>query len=192
MERVLFCNIAFMQYYDAEFATETPCHGGKYVSDTGDALEKYNFHVCADGKIRGFVETKYRDGYKNAQHPNDLHIENIDGTYRAADSIDGVTVIFCAYSDRLAKGVLVGWYRNATVYRTRQTYQGRQFNLECDACDAYLIDDEKRDYIIPPVKPEGFAYIQPHIWYQKGRMVPFVQKILGYIDFTHESMFASR
>ena len=61
--RILFCNVAYMEYYDYEVHEETPKHGGSYVSETGDAYEKNNFHVCEDGFVRGFVETKYRGLY---------------------------------------------------------------------------------------------------------------------------------
>ena len=59
MNIVLFCNIAYMKYYDADILEDPPKHGGAYVTETGDALEKSNFHVCEDGIIRGFVETKH-------------------------------------------------------------------------------------------------------------------------------------
>ena len=60
---ILFCNIAYMKYYDGIIAEDIPQNGGRYVTETNDALEKDNFHVCEDGYCRGFVETKYKKGY---------------------------------------------------------------------------------------------------------------------------------
>ena len=93
MSRILFCNIAYMQCYDFDSIKEIPKHGGQYVSDTGDALEKNSFHRCEDGQVRGFVETKYRDRYASGKHPNQIRIENIDAHYKNADKIDGVSVL---------------------------------------------------------------------------------------------------
>lgn len=183
MRTILFCNIAYMHYYDFELLKETPKHGGKYVTATGDAFEKNNFHICDDGQVRGFVETKYRGGYQEAKYPNKLKIENIDSRYKKANSIDGVTVVFCAHSDTLKKTVIVGWYKNATVYRERPKYNGKQYNLECRAENAYLIDERSRTFIVPRASIDGMGFGQANIWYAKGEnTTDFVNSVFNYID----------
>lgn len=183
MEHILFCNIAYMQYYDFEIIRETPKHGGLYVLETGDALEKMNFHVCGDSKVRGFVETKYRDSYVSGKKPSQLRIEHIDSGYIKSEKIDGVTVVFCAHSDIQKKSVIVGWYKNATVFRNRCLYKGRQFNIECNMSDAFLLDENKRNFIIPRATKDGIGFGQSNLWYAKDeKSAAFVQTVLEYIE----------
>lgn len=99
MRRVLFCNIAYLPYYDTKLDTVEPQNGGSYVLNEGDTLEKHNFEICADGQCRGFVETKYRKGYKEGlllNEYNQMHIENIDSLAKNRESIGNVLVVFCA------------------------------------------------------------------------------------------------
>ena len=82
-QRILFCNIAYMKYYDTNYV-EIPENGGSYVKNEKDALEKHNFEKCSDGYYRGFVETKHSKGYKLGNKLNEyksLRIENIDNSY---------------------------------------------------------------------------------------------------------------
>ena len=48
-----------MQNYDVSLFQEILVNGGSYVAQTNYAYEKNNFHICKDGFVRGFVETKY-------------------------------------------------------------------------------------------------------------------------------------
>ena len=181
--RVLFCNIAYMQYYDFSSIKEVPRHGGKYVAETGDAYEKHNFHLCDDGKVRGFVETKYVDGSASAQRPRQLRIENIDSAFKKENSINGVTVIFCAHSDAYKKTVIVGWYKDATVYRERPKYGDRQFNIECVADNAYLLPEAERGFFVPRATYGGIGFGQSNVWYAKDELSSgYVANVLKYID----------
>ena len=188
--KILFCNIAFMQHYDHEVIKETPKHGGLYVSLTGDAFEKNNFHVCKDGKLRGFVETKYRESYLHTRRPNNIRIENIDSCCKNKNSIDGVTVIFCAYSDELKSTVIVGWYKNATVFRQREIYKGRQYNLMCDVANGMLLELPERKFKVPRAGGGNFGFGQANLWYAKEeRAAHYVKTVLDYIeknDSTHK------
>lgn len=179
MKHILFCNIAYMQYYDFASIKETPKHGGQYVDDTGDAFEKHNFHTCEDGQIRGFVETKYREA---GMRPNQIRIENIDTRYRSEDKIDEVTVVFCAHSDIVKKSVIIGWYKDATVYRTRPEYNGRQYNIECSSENAFLLDENSRTFVIPRARKDGFGFGQANVWYAKEEQATaFVDSVFDYI-----------
>ena len=152
-----------MQYYDVELREETPKYGGQYVTNTGDAEEKYNYHICKDGRIRGFVETKHRN-----KKANQIRIENIDIQYKNANKIDGVTVVFCAYSDKLKKNVIVGWYKEATIYRERAEYNGRQYNIECDGKNATLLFEKEQNKVVPRANKHTFGSnnaFRKRVWY---------------------------
>lgn len=183
MKQILFCNIAYMQYYDYSSMKEVPRYGGKYVTDTGDAYEKHNFHECDDGRVRGFVETKYIDGSATAHRPRQLRLESINSAYRNADSIDDVLVVFCAHSDAKKSTVIVGWYKHATVHRGRPNYCGRQYNLECLIEDAYLLPESQRTFIVPRAANSAFGFGQSNTWYAKeANASSFVDSVFAYID----------
>lgn len=184
--RILFCNIAYMQYYDYELIEENPRHGGKYVDVTNDAYEKNNFHICEDGKLRGFVETTYIDTYEGQKKPKNIRIENIDSKYKNQDKISNVTVVFCAHSDTLKKSVIVGWYKNATVYRKREIYKDRQYNLICNSEDGYLIEEQFRCFGVPRATDSSCGFGRANIWYAKEKeAIDYVNEVLEYINVSN-------
>lgn len=191
LSRVLFCNIAYMKYYDVDTVNDPPVNGGKAVAKIGDALEKYNFHVEEDGFYYGFVETKYTDGYESGKMPKQIHIEQIDKSYKKEDSIDNVTVIFCAKSNIEGKTVIVGWYKNATVYRKRQYEIGHDYNLKARANECFLIPEFNRHFEVSRAKisGEGVGFGQANVWYASGneQNTLFAKKVLDYIEnYTQE------
>lgn len=127
MIRILFCNISYLPYYNTRLDRVAPKNGGAYVAKMHDAYEKHNFEECADGQYRGFVETKYRIGYEEGiatNTYNSLHIERIDPFAKGKTYLDDVLVVFCAKPEN-GQTVIVGWYKNATVFRRRPFYNGR-------------------------------------------------------------------
>ncbi len=164
---ILFCNIAYMKYYDGIIAEDIPQNGGRYVNETNDALEKDNFHVCEDGYCRGFVETKYKKGYLNAEvnDAKQIHIERIDKEYKKLDAIENVTVVFCAKSNEIGHTVIVGFYKNATVLRRREQYKGRQYNIFAKDTDCVLLDEKDRIINVPRARNDGFGFGQANVWY---------------------------
>lgn len=185
--KVIFCNVAYMKNYDSfHFENDIPTNGGVYVKETKDALEKNNFHYCVDGYVRGFVETKYKDGFITHKQPNNLHIEKIDLSIKKEDEINGVTVIFCAkHPNKEKRTVIVGWYHNATVYRTRKLYHDRQFNLKTTSNNAFLLLEDDRNFEIPRASrnENNIGFGQSNIWYaNKPEHKEFVKKVIDYID----------
>ena len=82
--RILFCNIAWMDYYKGIVpGKDEPKNGGSYVKDTKDAHEKYNFKPELL-KLKGFPEGEYCLGFvetksTSAGKRNQLNIEKIEG-----------------------------------------------------------------------------------------------------------------
>ena len=187
-ERVLFCNIAYMKYYDSFHDEEKSVNGGQYIIDTGDAFEKYNFYRCEDGMVKGFVETKYIGEYDDKDGTlEQLHIENIDQQYKNLDEIDRVTVVFCTKNPNkdVDTTVIVGWYKNAKVYRDRKEYLRRIFNIEAKFKDVVLVPEHERNYIIPQAKSnqDDIGFGQANVWYaNKEEHKSFVSDVLDYID----------
>lgn len=148
MIRILFCNISYLPYYNTRLDRVAPKNGGAYVAKMHDAYEKHNFEECADGQYRGFVETKYRIGYEEGiatNTYNSLHIERIDPFAKGKTYLDDVLVVFCAKPEN-SQTVIVGWYKNATVFRRRPFYNGRFFNIQADRKDGFLLPEDQRTF----------------------------------------------
>ena len=57
--RILFCNIAWMNYYKGIiWGKDEPQNGGSYVKETLDAHEKYNFEAIPLTEESGYPNAK--------------------------------------------------------------------------------------------------------------------------------------
>lgn len=158
--RVLFCNIAWMNYYKGnEDGNDTPLGGGEYVVMHEDAHEKYNFQAVdmefQDGSARehgeyclGFVETKATSGNRI----NQLHIEKINGCelLTKEEQAEDVLVIYCATHPTHKFTTVVGWYDHATVYRNYQNAEFLNEYGEVGYIQSYNAIAKKEDCVLLP------------------------------------------
>lgn len=168
--RILFCKTAHMKYYKgvSEY-NDKPYNGGSFIGEYGYGGEQYNFKTFdVDGrkKCLGFVETKST----NRSKINELHIEKIDGCSdcKKDESVDNVLVVWCATADT-NECVIVGWYKNATVYRGRQYDEKneREYNVIADAEDCVLLpnDGTRRKCHAATAKRKTYGFGQSLVWY---------------------------
>ena len=205
--RVLFCNIAWMNYYKGIIpGVDEPYGGGSYVLENQDAHEKYNFdplHIeLEDGTERdacfGFTETKTSKSGKR----QDLHIEKIEGCEACAkeDFVEDVTVIYCAARPYQNFTSVVGWYRHANVYRQYQeliipqpdgTDYYQYFNAEALKENCVLLPKEERritKWRVPRrQKGAPFGFGRANEWFAAGRnenqmLDEFLKKTIEKID----------
>ena len=210
--RILFCNIAWMDYYKGIVpGKDEPKGGGSYVKETLDAHEKYNFDAVslteesghpAGEYCLGFVETKSTNG----ETRNQLKIEKIEGceARKNEDQVEDVLVVYCAlYPDAIEKETyVVGWYRHATVYRNYEVMSFPSEDEEGDYDQAYNAIAKKEDCVLlpraarrkankwkVPRKSKGVAYGfgQSNVWFAQGRedneyLSRFLDKIVKQID----------
>ena len=87
--------------------------GGEYVDDYETGHEACNFLACSDGYVYGHVETW--SGEKDRR----IVLEKLGGT---GDFVEYVDVIWTATHPVEGRRRVVGWYRNATVFRGRQEF----------------------------------------------------------------------
>lgn len=124
--RILFCNIAWMNYYKGiVWGKDEQQNGGSYVKETLDAHEKYNFEAIPLTEESGYPKGEYCLGFvetksTNKETRNQLRIEKIydcEGMNEET-SVDDVLVVYCAlYPDAIEKETyVVGWYKHATVF----------------------------------------------------------------------------
>lgn len=147
MKPIIFARVADMKYYKGITDTDKPENGGSFVTDTGMAHECYNFDpIIQEGedyqKCLGFCMLS---GGKNGV--NQLHIENIVGceAFKKEGSVDNVIVVFVSKSSRAKTMRVVGFYKNATVYRLPQ-----YMNFGDDYEQMYWFEARKEDCVVLP------------------------------------------
>lgn len=200
-----------MDYYKGIIeGKDVPRNGGSYVALHNDAHESYNFDaVTLDESVGyprgeyclGFVETKTT----NKKTRNQLNIEKIDGCglYKNKDEVDDVLVIYCAkYPDSSTQETyVVGWYKNATVYRYNQTIEFPDTEGGIYLQDYFMIAKKEDCVLLPrpirrksniwrvPRKSSGVSYGfgQANVWFASGRtensnLDVFLNKIVKQIN----------
>jgi len=172
--------------------------GGAYVEKNGVGGEVYNFKP-SQGTCYGYAMSISGGG---------LDLMKLDSTRRWAvgDELEGVDVVFIA--KRPGHGqVVVGWYRNATVfhktYRVRRgKIQGmaearRSYLCMTKAADAHLLPEASRtmEILHAPAGNGGFTG-QSNVWYptEKGdypKVVAFLKDLRRYINGRAKPMAVS-
>lgn len=103
--RILFCSVGTMKFYDG-MSNDTLKYGGSY-NENHIGHEIYNFSNYS-GRYYGYVQNT------SDTIEVDRLLGNTKGKY---SSVDDVLVVWCAKRLDTAGIYVVGWYRNATVYR---------------------------------------------------------------------------
>lgn len=154
---VLFCNVGWMKRYDG-IDGDSIQRGGSYNKNS-IGHEVCNFSNV-DGKVYGYVQPK-----------GQIKIERL-GAGKSDEYISGVTVIWTAGPDSGGTAV-VGWYRNATVFREPQkidyptalqkSNKLETYRIVASAADATLLPNGSRSFMIPRAVKGGIG--QSNVWY---------------------------
>lgn len=125
--KLLQINVPWMKYYVGEGDDE--CQA---------PLCGYNFQ-----NINGFY-------YAYGENFEDMAIENFEDVTAEDDCVQGVTVVWTAHN-REGENKVIGWYKNATVYRHTQTSLSLDsertvfsYNIVAKAADSLLLPMELR------------------------------------------------
>lgn len=111
---ILYCRVGWMEAYKGN-SDERPIGGGSYNKNE-IGYEIYNY-LNYKGSYFGYVETG-TSNTRQEQHKS-IHLEKMTGD-RKANCARDVLVVWVA--TRLTGGqYILGWYKNATVYRFVQT-----------------------------------------------------------------------
>lgn len=165
-QRILLVRTAWMKYYEGRANNDPPMSGAKYIQENKNGGEIYNFK-SRNGKIFGYVPNITNlDIDKLGAKPSDLTIKN-------------VTVVFCA-THPVEKGMrIVGWYKDATVYRNTQDNPYTWGNhIEANESKTKRIDFNNRFCNIPNTfGRSAIFYFSYH-----PEKVTTLNKILNYIE----------
>lgn len=115
MTPLLFCNVGWMSRYQGlRGQPDKIVGGGQFVDENGTGNEVCNFLPADDGWVYGHVETIKGD------LDRDIRLDRLGSTGKQVDHVD---VVWTATDPTKGGRRVVGWYRDATVYRSRQQFQ---------------------------------------------------------------------
>ena len=145
---MLFCNIARMESYRGRTNVDVPQGGG----DNREKAEVHNFHPHG-GHVYGYV----------AAVAHTINLEKLGAKDKDQLSVDGVDVIWTAPSTDRGRDV-VGWYRNATVFRDLQKYKRGPYHAKASRTDYVLLPPNKRTLNIASARDKAGGFGR-NVWY---------------------------
>lgn len=207
-ERIVFCNIAWMKWYQGVREDDEPQNGGAYVKKYHDAGEAINFQPFTVTPADGGPESIcYLGSYETKMQGETIRrtrIERIRGCVlrRTQDYAEHVTVVWCArHPDDSVGTCVVGWYEDATVWRDYQILPideedgsswERWFNIQAPADKGVLLPAKERKeprWRVPRHKAGAstpFGFGQANIWYaSEPEADDFVRRIVAQIRAYH-------
>ena len=123
MTTMLFCNIARMDSYRGWTSVDRPQGAGNHPKKE----EVHNFHPHG-GHVYGYVAAVARS----------ISLERLGAADKMQPSVGGVDVIWTAPSTSRGRDV-VGWYRDATVFRHLQTYRRGHYHAKASKTNFVLL-----------------------------------------------------
>jgi hypothetical protein len=191
----VFFNISFMSFYKGK--QNDKLEGNfRYIKENADGMEKNNFDpIVKDGNeyCYGYVEPGFtKGGYENGRQ-RQIHIEKILGADNPKEKLDRVLVIWCAKMPGTKRSAILGWYKNATVYRNVLTISNDMLNGRGLPNFGYWVNTiaAKEDCVLLPLKErekdiwtayrknqnkDGFGFGQSNMWYARE------DSAQGYVD----------
>lgn len=184
--KVLFCNIAWMKFYNGINEDDTPYYGGEFIRKSKEGTESANFRDY-NGKCYGFFEFK-----------GNLDLKKYVEEAKADQSfLLNVLVVWVA-SNMKNETRIVGWYKNATIYREVQSIKSyffpefsRYFRIEALSKDCHLLREIDRNYSVDLKELSQFALNLKHsnAWYVDSAKQEDsgLAKLLAYIEGNQHS-----
>lgn len=172
---LLFCNVGWMKHYNG-IDGDSIKRGGEY-NQHSIGHEVCNFSNNA-GTLYGYV-----------QPTGQIKIERL-GAGKKDDSVSGVTVVWTA-GPKSGGTVVVGWYKDATVFREAQkivkpnAIQKKNnvgnYRVKASTENAVLLPVELRELIIPRAVKGGIG--QSNVWFaDKEESQAIVERVILLIN----------
>lgn len=193
--RFIFVNVSYC--YDG-----IVCGNFRYIKENNNAGERFNFEpieVKDKNVCWGFFEPGFtKGGYDNGGKQRKVAIDRIDKACRNNLYIDDVTVIWCAQINELSHSSIIGWYKNAKVYREIITLPEDRFpgrglpglgylhNVEAPAKNCVLLPRQEimsEKWLSPRKKTDEIGFGQSNMWYaEETAAKKYVKEVLHKID----------
>jgi hypothetical protein len=181
-EKIVFFNTGWMTAYRG-LVGDTLQGGGKYVKEHGFGSEIFNF-LPYRGRLYGYVQPKIDNKYGN--DPT-IRIEKL-GAAPEDDFVDGITVVWTAKDPTHGGTRIIGWYKNARVYRYHRPPTELSNRRHEGQLQGYYAEAKEEDCVLLPIdarKVEIFRQQkswmgQSNVWYAEDNQ-EFVRQVAAYI-----------
>lgn len=183
MTKLLICNIGWMEFYEGQTNIDKIKGGGEFVKENEFGHEIYNFQEV-NGYCYGYVQPNARN---KQYHLGKINLQKVGQTTTAF--INDVLVIWVAKSEGIGT-VVVGWYKNATVYSEQQRFPQDFPSKQKNEVGGYWIKAEDKNTTLLPIdartcilprRTKG-SIGQSNLYYaDKPESKIFRDKILDYI-----------
>ena len=176
MKRMVFCNIARMVSYRGQTNSDSPYGGGSHPVK----YEVHNFNPLGD-EIYGYVPAVSRT----------INVSRIVPVGRNAAYVEGVDVVWTAPPWNHGRGRdVVGWYRNATVFRHLQSYERGEYQIKARAADCRLLPVDRRTLKIESARDRPGGFGQSPVWYAESQYgVSVRRRVLQLIGDAERQIF---
>ena len=178
---MVFFRIGWMERYEGR-DDESILGGGSFVDKERWGGEVFNFQGV-NGAVYGYVQATRQT----------ISIKRLGAT---DDHAAGVLAIWVAKSPGpKGRSYIVGWYKNATVYREYQPPppgserhiedQNISYNVTALAADAVLLPPEERSFLVPQKRRGPYGMGQSNIWYadkNRNDVRRFRKRVRNYIS----------
>lgn len=182
--KTLVFRVGYMSSYNG---VDEIKNGGEHIEFNQEGGEMWNFREV-NGYNYGFVMSPSFAG---------IDLSRIDNSrkWMVGEECDGVDIIFIAKRDGFGQ-VVVGWYKNATVFHksyrshpTEEWHEGKiNYLCQVDSSNAFLVPEDERNFIVNSAQSHGEGFIgQSNVWYpdiSKQHVKQFINMLYQYIDKT--------
>jgi hypothetical protein len=174
---LLFCNVGWMEHYQGLQSGDEITGGGAYVKEEGRGHEVCNFS-SVDGTLYGYVQPPGQQ----------IDIDRI-GAAPEDKSVSGITVVWTATRPTGGTAV-IGWYKDATVFRTYQKHRTAPKPQSKNGIDGYwivgssksakLLSVDERTCEIPRQVKGGMG--QANVWYADNPLsAPVLERVTALL-----------
>lgn len=175
---VIYFNVGWMKAYRGPTADERTQGAHAYLKQHRYGAESFNF-LEVDGRVGG-----YRPGHRQG-----IRIERL-GAGSRDERVDGILAVWMAKEPVSGSTRIVGWYKNATVYRQSRypRSHGHSINgeevwisVEAAGSDVKLLPMEARQFEVPSHHRMKGGFGQSPVWYGapdvNRRVLRFIKEI---------------
>jgi hypothetical protein len=185
---ILFCNIGWMKAYRGQVGqADQIVGGGSHVEINEAGGEVCNFLPCDDGFVYGHVETI------KGERDRQIEISKL-GAKSGAESLNNVDVVWTATEPQQGGRHVVGWYRDATLFRKRKKFDEcpsdqheadgiGNYRVVANAENVVLLDEENRRAF--PLGHGGEWFGQTPWWFTHDKSDP---AIAGFVARVRDAM----
>ena len=185
--KMIFFRIGWMQNYSGLNQQDQITGGGGFIDENQFGHEIFNFQPYENNYF-GYVQPV---GTGNDYLNRSIYIPRL-GAGSGDPSIDKILVIYFAKKPNTNGHVIVGWYKDATVFRTGQHapegsnrfFNGTECGYYCSSpkMNGTLLTVEERTFEMP-IRGNGGPG-QSNVWFadDEGKHLQSRQMILNYIN----------